>query len=174
MKENEDVFYKSALERVLKERRKMPKEERVKLRQDSVDEIDTTDLENWVLREDFYLLDNTQLYDEADEESDDDQPKDARMINIHDFDETRERIWKENRVDFARMFLNKGEPYTLRKYKKIFKKEMESNPELYDVLDKTGQPKTEIRGVIGEDPRFEQNIPNVDLKDVTLPKDFEA
>ena len=39
MKENEDVFYKSALERVLKERRKMPKEERVKLRQDSVDEI---------------------------------------------------------------------------------------------------------------------------------------
>jgi hypothetical protein len=39
------------LEKLIRERRKMPKEERLqKFRNDSVDEVDTTDLENWVLR----------------------------------------------------------------------------------------------------------------------------
>lgn len=39
------------LERLLRERRKMPKAERLaKFRNDSVDEVDTTDLENWVLK----------------------------------------------------------------------------------------------------------------------------
>lgn len=47
----------SALERILKDRRKIPKEERLKMKQDSVDEINTTDLENWTLREDFYFVD---------------------------------------------------------------------------------------------------------------------
>ena len=39
------------LEKLIRERRKIPKEERLqKFRNDSVDEVDTTDLENWVLR----------------------------------------------------------------------------------------------------------------------------
>ena len=39
------------LEKLIRERRKMPKEERLqKFRNDSVDEVDTTDLENWGLR----------------------------------------------------------------------------------------------------------------------------
>lgn len=57
LKEKEDEFYMSALERLLKERRKVPKEERMKMKQDSVDEINTTDLENWVLRPNFHLVD---------------------------------------------------------------------------------------------------------------------
>ena len=56
-KEKEDEYYMSALERILKERRKTPKEERLKMKQDSVDEINTTDLENWTLRENFHLVD---------------------------------------------------------------------------------------------------------------------
>jgi hypothetical protein len=39
------------LKKIIRERRKMSKEERLKLfRNDSVDEVDTTDLENWELR----------------------------------------------------------------------------------------------------------------------------
>ena len=39
------------LTKIIRERKKMPKEERLKLyRNDSVDEVDTTDLENWELR----------------------------------------------------------------------------------------------------------------------------
>ena len=39
------------LTKIIRERRKTPKEERLKLyRNDSVDEVDTTDLENWELR----------------------------------------------------------------------------------------------------------------------------
>jgi hypothetical protein len=38
------------LTRLIRERRKIPKEERLKLyRNDSVDEVDTTDLENWAV-----------------------------------------------------------------------------------------------------------------------------
>jgi hypothetical protein len=37
-------------DRLLRERREIPKAERLaKFRNDSVDEVDTTDLENWVL-----------------------------------------------------------------------------------------------------------------------------
>lgn len=56
------------------------------------------------------------------------------------------------------MYLNKGEPYTLRKYKKIFKREMERRAKLYDVLDKHGQPKKKIDGIIGSDKRFRHTV----------------
>ena len=40
------------LEKLLRERRQIPKEERLqRFRNDSVDEVDTTDLENWCLLE---------------------------------------------------------------------------------------------------------------------------
>jgi hypothetical protein len=39
------------LQKLINERRKISKEERIKrFRNDSVDEVDTTDLENWALR----------------------------------------------------------------------------------------------------------------------------
>ena len=44
-------WYQSQLQKLINERRKIPKEERIKrFRNDSVDEVDTTDLENWALR----------------------------------------------------------------------------------------------------------------------------
>lgn len=125
---------------------------------DSVDEINTTDLENWVIRDEFYLMDQEELYSSEEREIDEDDMRNPRIVNIVDFDETKKRIWQDNRVDFARMFLNKGEPYSLKKYKRIFKREMESQPELYDVLDANGEPKEHIDGIIANDERFYKYI----------------
>lgn len=38
------------LQKLIRERRQTPKSDRLKLKNDSVDEVDTTDLENWVLK----------------------------------------------------------------------------------------------------------------------------
>lgn len=44
-------WYKPMLNKLIDERRKIPKEERLqRFREDSVDEVDTTDLENWTIR----------------------------------------------------------------------------------------------------------------------------
>jgi len=83
---------------------------------------------------------------------------------MNDFESTRREIFQRTRTSFTRMFMQKGEPYTLRRYKMIFKREMEDNPELYDVLDSEGNPKEDIHGIIGEDERFENNIGEVDDK----------
>ena len=133
-KEEEELFYQDALTKLLKERRKTPKEERIKMRQDSVDEINTTDLETWVIRPQFALLGGSDEF--FDREGADAQP--LRAVDARDYEKVRKAIWQNNRVDFARMYLNKGEPYTLRKYKKIFKREMEKRAQLYDVLDQDG------------------------------------
>jgi len=61
-KEQEDLFYETALQRLIKERRRIPKDDRIKMRQDSVDEIDTTDLENWVFRPNFHLVDHFNAF----------------------------------------------------------------------------------------------------------------
>jgi len=61
-KEQEDMFYETALQRLIKERRRIPKDDRIKMRQDSVDEIDTTDLENWVFRPNFHLVDHFNAF----------------------------------------------------------------------------------------------------------------
>lgn len=86
-------------------------------------------------------------------------------------------IWEDNRINFARMFLNKGEPYTLRKYKAIFKREMTQRPDLYDVLDANGNPKNKIDGIIAKDLRFahtiKEKLENVDFDNMELPADFE-
>ena len=47
---------------------------------------------------------------------------------MNDFDTIRQEVFRRNRISFTRMFLQRGEPYTLRKYKMIFKREMEDNP----------------------------------------------
>jgi len=43
-------WYKPLLTRLIEERRKTPKEQRIKERVDSVDEVDTTDLDDWAFR----------------------------------------------------------------------------------------------------------------------------
>ena len=53
LKEHKDVrdWYKPLLSTLIEERRKIPKADRLKqFRNDSVDEIDTTDLENFAIR----------------------------------------------------------------------------------------------------------------------------
>lgn len=66
--------------------------------------------------------------------------------------------------------MNKGEPYTLRKYKMIFKREMEDYPHLYDVLDSEGNPKEKIDGIVGDDERLYHNTIG---GDENMPKDYE-
>jgi hypothetical protein len=136
------------------------------MRQDSVDEVDTTDLENWVFRPDFHLVDQLHQYEGINRPVD----MEPRIVNMHDYEKTRKLIWKENRVDFARMYLNQGEPYTLRKYKRIYKREMTYRPHLYDVLDQAGNPKTKLKGINPEDPRF---VPSK-FEMPAFPKDFPA
>lgn len=46
---------------------------------------------------------------------------------------------------------------------------MKYRPELYDVLDKNGEPKTQINGINFEDPRAIISKKEYDLK---LPKDL--
>jgi len=47
-------WYKPLLTKIIEERRKTPKAERLqRFREDSVDEVDTTDLENWTIRGSF-------------------------------------------------------------------------------------------------------------------------
>ena len=147
-KEQEEEYYMNALQKLIKERKKIPKEERVKMRQDSIDEVNTTDLENWVMRPDLVLWEkpfNSDSDELSDSELDTFEP---RIMDEHNYEKTQKRIWMENRVDFARMFYNKGEPYSLRKYKRIFKNEMEKHPHMYDVLDKDGNPKERIDGIV--------------------------
>lgn len=91
-------------------------------------------------------------------------------MDINDLEIVRRQIWRRNKIDFNRMFMHQGEPYTLRKYKMIFKREMEDFPDLYDVLDNEGEPKEHIHGIIAPDPRFTKNIPR---KYPRLPDDYE-
>jgi hypothetical protein len=103
------------------------------MKQDSIDEVNTTDLENWVMRPDLVLFEKP--FDSEEPSDSDLDTFEPRITDIHDYEKTLKRIWLENRVDFARMFYHKGEPYSLRKYKRIFKNEMQKNPDLFDVLD---------------------------------------
>ena len=43
-------WFKPLLTRLIEERRKVPKDQRLREVGDSVDEVDTTDLENWAFR----------------------------------------------------------------------------------------------------------------------------
>lgn len=71
------------------------------------------------------------------------------------------------------MFWNKGVPYSLRKYKRIFRNEMEKRPQLYGVLDADGNEKDQIDGIRThiDDERFDHNIPDEDPS--KRPADFD-
>lgn len=60
-----DDWFNPHVSQLIAERRKMPKEERLRLyREDSVDEIDTTDLENWEFRGRTYRLGQADTFKE--------------------------------------------------------------------------------------------------------------
>jgi len=84
---NSEHWGEMLIERLLRERRQMPKEERLlKFRNDSVDEVDTTDLENWSLkraeRRKKNFGNNTEEWD--------DFPLELQMYPDHDEQETPE------------------------------------------------------------------------------------
>lgn len=132
---NKEHWGETLLNRLIRERRQMPKEERLaKFRNDSVDEVDTTDLENWTfvrqnerrktqtvedLREPWHL-EKTVM--ELDVEGEDDE-----------VDEINQYLMVRHRIDVAKMYLMKDGGYTLRKFKRILKREMEERPEMYKI-----------------------------------------
>ena len=46
-----------------------------------------------------------------------------------------ERLLKRHRLDLAKLYLQKDGGYTLRKFKRIYKREMEENPHKYLILN---------------------------------------
>jgi hypothetical protein len=54
-----------------------------------------------------------------------------------------ERLLKRHRLDLAKLYLMKDGGYSLRKFKRIFKREMEENPHKYLILN-SKQGKTTI------------------------------
>lgn len=143
------------LAKLLRERRKLSKQERLaKFRNDSVDEVDTTDLENWQIKPKRRplpalkdLVTEVARAEGMDEELIRDhffaEEGDAKMwkkestldFSIH---EDMQRLILRHRLNLARLYLHEGndKAYTLRKFKKIFKREMAENPEMYVVSKK--------------------------------------
>lgn len=137
------------LERLLRERRQMPKEERLKqFRNDSVDEVDTTDLEYWMLRakpEDPFAIEKaTDTFPEWQEingaimtessDDDDEYQNGIKLANEDEMAEHTEYLIIRHRLDVAKLYLNKEGGYSLRKFKKIFKREMAEHPEKYVIM----------------------------------------
>jgi len=130
-------WYSNLLGRLLKERRQEPKEERIqKYRDDSVDEIDTTDLEHWSFKPELEVLERGVWA--AEDQYDEWEHLDANgrqdLIDVRDVKADNERLASRHRLDFAKLFLGKDGGYTLRKFKQIMKREMEEHPEKYEIL----------------------------------------
>ena len=60
----------------------------------------------------------------------DDNPRD-KVIFEGDIDKENKRIFLRHRIDIAKMYFEKDGGYTLRELKRIYKLEMEENPERY-------------------------------------------
>lgn len=60
-------WYKPTLQRLIEERRAIPKGERMAQKKDAIDEVDTTDLENWSYRGKFFMRDYRTLEEEAEQ-----------------------------------------------------------------------------------------------------------
>ena len=67
---------------------------------------------------------------------DEDHRLDNTILAINNEEET-ERLILRHRLDVAKLFFNKDGGYSLRKFKKIFKREMEENPDRYYIKGKT-------------------------------------
>lgn len=130
------------LDRLIRERRQMPKAERLaKFRNDSVDEVDTTDLEKWS------FAPPELVESEASEPEDDfvenlgyidDLTPQSTLTEKYLKDQDR-RLAVRHRLDMAKLVLDKDGGYSLRKFKRMFKREMEENPELYTMAEPSDQ-----------------------------------
>jgi hypothetical protein len=109
------------------------------LKNDSVDEVDTTDLENWVLK--------GRPFVEPIEEPEDDMLEyklfldsessqlDPNFVSEEKMKYETDRLLKRHRLDLAKLYLMKDGGYSLRKFKRIYKREMEENPQKYMILN---------------------------------------
>lgn len=125
----------------------MPKAERLaKFRNDSVDEVDTTDLENWVLKGREVMAEYKQT-NENDSDEEDDESLESLLAGLSSDDdvgkilvdrseaaEHAEDMIVRHRLDLAKLYLGKDGGYSLRKFKRIFKREMAEHPEKYMIL----------------------------------------
>ena len=74
--------------------------------------------------------------DEKDFESGSDKEiPDNLLANDAEIQERQEYLVLRHRLDIAKLLLGKDGGYSLRKFKKIFKREMEENPDIYVVLN---------------------------------------
>lgn len=158
----------------------IPKEERLaKFRNDSVDEVDTTDLENWNLK----LRGEAMVVPESDPDEDEmdfkflDEPEDE-IIDYHSdkkLIKEEERLLIRHRLDLAKLYLQKDGGYTLRKFKRIFKREMAEFPDRYEILkpeeeeseDSDSDAEEEAAEAEGADPmegEEEKEVPEIIAK----------
>lgn len=148
----------------------MPKEERLqKFRNDSIDEVDTTDLENWKLRaryprdkgeipyetpsdnEEEEMTLSGKLYSEMMEEKAEKEGEFGHLVaGSTEEEEHQEYLQYRHRLDLAKLYLNKDGGYTLRKFKRIFKREMEEQPERYILLNKEPKASEKKKRVAGD------------------------
>jgi hypothetical protein len=134
----------------------MPKSERLaKFRNDSVDEVDTTDLENWVLKGREQMYEKKPFDDDSDEEdeslesllgelSSEDDDIGKILVDSVEAAEHAEDMILRHRLDLAKLYLGKDGGYSLRKFKRIFKREMAEHPDKYMILKK-GQSMDDLR-----------------------------
>ena len=69
-----------------------------------------------------------------------DGPNDSRTEHVYetiDREKEFDRLVLRHRLDVAKLLFGKDGGYSLRKYKKIFKREMKENPDLYYIRGKT-------------------------------------
>ena len=78
------------------------------------------------------------------------------VIETVDREAEIERIILRHRLDVAKLLYGKDGGYSLRKYKKIFKREMKENPDLYYIRGKTDTWRDTFPQDLYEEPKEEE------------------
>jgi hypothetical protein len=171
------------LAKLIRERREMPKAERLeKYRNDSVDEVDTTDLENWALKARYPrkkydtdpelakrvargkegTLEWLWAKEFLEEERAKQGPHDHLLAGPEELAKHQDYLMQRHRLDFAKLYLGKNGGYNLRKFKKILKREMEEQPDKYIFLNKIKQKRSIIdivaEATLDADDDIESNV----------------
>ena len=60
----------------------------------------------------------------------------AGLVFDGNLEQEYRRIFRRHRIDIAKLFYGKDGGYTLREFKKIYKIEVEENPEKYKLMDR--------------------------------------
>lgn len=156
---------------MIRERRKTPKPERMAAKQDSVDEVDTTDLEGWFLRAKNWRKPSDDWQPtQRDIDFNLPQPEPEAFLDEQMVDQAMQELFVRHRIDVAKMLLGTEGGYSLRKFKRIFKREMAENPMLWKVFrpDEDREQQAKIAAATDD----EQRVAAYDLGDFA--KDLEV